>query len=411
MSTILTPTEIQAIRKDFPILEQKVYGHPLVYLDNAATSQKPRQVIEKLDAYYNEYNSNVHRGVHHLSQVATDAYEEARKTVAAYIDAGDDKEVIFTKGTTDGINLVASCFGRTFLKKGDSVMITAMEHHSNIVPWQMICEQQGATLKVIPFNSYGELELDKMEAQLDDSVKILALTYVSNSLATINPVKRIIAAAHEKNIPVLLDAAQAVQHMAVSVRDLDVDFLVFSGHKIYGPTGIGILYGKQQWLDQLPPYQGGGDMIKTVTLEKTIYNELPFKFEAGTPDISGAIALAEAIKYIESIGIDRIEATEASLMEYGLSRLQTIPGFRLIGQAKERAGVISFLLGTAHPFDTGELLDKQGIAVRTGHHCCQPVMDIMGIPGTVRASFAFYNTQAEIDSLVTGLERAAKILL
>lgn len=411
MSTILTPTEIQAIRKDFPILEQKVYGHPLVYLDNAATSQKPRQVIEKLDAYYNEYNSNVHRGVHHLSQVATDAYEEARKTVAAYIDAGDDKEVIFTKGTTDGINLVASCYGRTFLKKGDSVMITAMEHHSNIVPWQMICEQQGATLKVIPFNSYGELELDKMEAQLDDSVKILALTYVSNSLATINPVKRIIAAAHEKNIPVLLDAAQAVQHMAVSVRDLDVDFLVFSGHKIYGPTGIGILYGKQQWLDQLPPYQGGGDMIKTVTLEKTIYNELPFKFEAGTPDISGAIALAEAIKYIESIGIDRIEATEASLMEYGLSRLQTIPGFRLIGQAKERAGVISFLLGTAHPFDTGELLDKQGIAVRTGHHCCQPVMDIMGIPGTVRASFAFYNTQAEIDSLVTGLERAAKILL
>lgn len=411
MSTILSFSEIKELRRDFPILEQKVYGNPLVYLDNAATTQKPREVIEKLDLYYKAYNSNVHRGVHHLSQVATDAYEEARKTVAAYIDAGDDKEVIFTKGTTDGINLVASCFGRSFLQAGDSVMITAMEHHSNIVPWQMICEERGATLKVIPFNAFGELELDKMAELLDDSVKLLALTYVSNSLATVNPVKEIIAAAHEKNIPVLLDAAQAVQHMSVSVRALDVDFMVFSGHKIYGPTGIGILYGKQEWLDKLPPYQGGGDMIKTVTLEKTVYNELPFKFEAGTPDISGAIGLAEALKYVRRIGIDRIHATEADLMDYALTRLQTLPGIRIIGQAKQRAGVISFLLGTAHPFDTGELLDKQGIAIRTGHHCCQPVMDIFKIPGTARASFAFYNTHEEIDALVSGLKRAAKILL
>lgn len=408
---IFSSSEIKAIRKDFPLLEQKVYDRPLVYLDNAATTQKPRQVLEKLDQYYKQYNSNVHRGVHHLSQVATDAYEQARKTVADYIDAAEDKEVIFTKGTTDGINLIASTFGRTFLQKGDSVVITAMEHHSNIVPWQMICEERGATLKVIPFNAYGELELDKMNQLLDDTVKMLALTYVSNSLATVNPIKKIIAAAHDKNIPVLVDAAQAVQHMYVSVRELDVDFMVFSGHKIYGPTGIGILYGKQDWLDKLPPYQGGGDMIKTVTLEKTVYNELPFKFEAGTPDISGAIGLAEALKYVKSIGIDRIHAVEKDLMDYGLTQLQSIPSVRLIGQAAARSGVISFLLGTAHPFDTGELLDKQGIAVRTGHHCCQPVMDIFGIPGTVRASFAFYNTHEEIDALVTGLERAAGILL
>lgn len=411
MSTILTSSEIKELRRDFPLLAQKVYGHPLVYLDNAATTQKPNQVLETLDTYYKQYNSNVHRGVHHLSQVATDAYEAARKTVADYIDAGEDKEVIFTKGTTDGINLVASCFGKAMLKPGDSVVITAMEHHSNIVPWQMICEEKGATLKVIPFNTYGELELDKLDSLLDDSVRILALTYVSNSLATINPVKKIIAAAHEKNIPVLLDGAQAVQHMNVSVRELDVDFMVFSGHKIYGPTGIGILYGKQQWLDKLPPYQGGGDMIKTVTLEKTVYNELPFKFEAGTPDIAGAIGLAAALKYVNAIGIERIQATEAALMDYAMEALQKIPNLRIVGQAKQRAGVISFLLGTAHPFDTGELLDKQGIAVRTGHHCCQPVMDIFGIPGTTRASFAFYNTEAEIDALVGGLERAAKILL
>jgi len=411
MSTILSSSEIKELRRDFPILDQKVYGHPLVYLDNAATTQKPTQVLDVLDQYYKVYNANVHRGVHHLSQVATDGYEEARKTVADYIDAGEDNEVIFTRGTTEGINLVASCFGKAFLKPGDSVVITAMEHHSNIVPWQMICEEKGATLKVIAFDERGVLELEQLDTLLDDSVRILALTYVSNSLATVNPVKEIIATAHNKNIPVLLDAAQAVQHMPVSVRALDVDFMVFSGHKIYGPTGIGILYGKREWLDKLPPYQGGGDMIKTVTLEKTIYNELPFKFEAGTPDIAGAIGLAAALKYVNSIGINRIHATEAALMEYGMEQLQATSQLRIIGQARERSGVISFLLGTAHPFDTGELLDKQGVAVRTGHHCCQPVMDIFGIPGTVRASFAFYNTTAEIDALVAGLNRAARILL
>ena len=411
MSNILSVSEINDLRKDFPILDQKVYGHPLVYLDNAATTQKPIQVIEKLEQYYKQYNSNVHRGVHHLSQVATDAYEEARRTVADFIDAGDDKEIIFTKGTTDGINLVASCFGQGFIKPGDSVVITAMEHHSNIVPWQMICDRQGATLKVAHFDANGVLALDQLEGLLDDTVKILSLTYVSNSLGTVNPVKDIIRMAHDKNIPVLLDGAQAVQHMPVSVRDLDADFMVFSGHKIYGPTGIGILYGKQDWLDKLPPYQGGGDMIKTVTLEKTVYNELPFKFEAGTPDISGAIGLAEALKYVKQIGLGRIQQTEAVLMEYAMDRLKTIDGIRIVGQAKDRSGVISFLLGTAHPFDTGELLDKQGVAIRTGHHCCQPVMDIFKIPGTARASFAFYSTTEEVDRLISGLQRAAKILL
>lgn len=411
MSTILTTTEINDLRKDFPILSQKVYGLPLIYLDNAATTQKPNIVLDKLRQYYSEYNSNVHRGVHLLSQEATDAYEVARKTIARFIDAAHDREIIFTKGTTDGINLVASSFGKAFLHEGDSVMISAMEHHSNIVPWQMICEEKKATLKVIPFNEQGELDLVKMDELLDDTVKIIAITYVSNALATVNPVKEIIARAHARQIPVLLDAAQAVQHMPVSVQDLDVDFLVFSGHKIYGPTGVGVLYGKEEWLNKLPPYQGGGDMIKTVTLEKTVYNELPFKFEAGTPDISGAIVLGDAIEYVEKIGIGRIQATEAALMEYALRQLEEIPGIRFIGQAKKRSGVISFLLGSAHPFDTGEILDKQGIAVRTGHHCCQPVMDIFGIPGTVRASFAFYNTREEVDSLVKGLQRAAKILL
>lgn len=411
MSQILTTPEINEIRKDFPILNRKVFGQPLIYLDNAATTQKPDSVLEKLKQYYTTYNSNVHRGVHLLSQEATDAYEVARKQVARFIGAADDKEIIFTKGTTDGINLVASSFGKAFVNEGDSVVISAMEHHSNIVPWQMICEEKKAHLKVIPFNEKGELEMDKFEQLLDETVKIVSVTYVSNSLATVNPVKDIIAKAHARGIPVMLDAAQAVQHMPLSVQELDVDFLVFSGHKIYGPTGIGVLYGKENWLNQLPPYQGGGDMIKTVTLEKTVYNGLPFKFEAGTPDISGAIGLGEAIKYVEQIGIETIQKTEAALMAYAMEALDKIPALRVIGQAEHRAGVISFLLGSAHPFDTGEILDKQGIAIRTGHHCCQPVMDIFGIPGTARASFAFYNTQEEVDGLVKGLQRAAKILL
>ncbi|ANI88916.1 cysteine sulfinate desulfinase [Arachidicoccus ginsenosidimutans] len=411
MSSILSQQEIKNIRADFPILEQKVYGLPLVYFDNAATTQKPKQVLESLEKYYREYNSNVHRGVHHLSQEATEAYEIARKKIAKFIDAKDDKEIIFTRGTTEGINLVASSFSKTFLHEGDSVLISAMEHHSNIVPWQIACEEKKANLKVIPFNEKGELLLDEFDKLLDDSVKIVAVTYVSNSLGTVNPVEEIIAKAHAKNIPVLLDAAQAVQHIPLSVQKLDVDFLVFSGHKIYGPTGIGVLYGKEEWLNKIPPYQGGGDMIKTVTFEKTIYNELPFKFEAGTPDISGAVALGAAIDYVSETGIEKIHATEDALVNFALEKMKNIPQMRFIGEAKNRSGAISFLLGNAHPFDTGELLDKQGIAVRTGHHCCQPVMDIFNIPGTVRASFAFYNTEEEVDVLVKGIERAAKILI
>jgi cysteine desulfurase/selenocysteine lyase len=411
MSSILSSDEIKKIRNDFPILQREIYNKTLVYLDNAATTQKPNLVLDALQKYYIEYNSNVHRGVHLLSQQATDAYEVARRKIAKFIDAKSDKEIVFTKGTTDGINLVANSFGKAFLQEGDSVIISAMEHHSNIVPWQIICEEKKATLKVIPFDEKGELQMDAFEKLLDDTVKIIAVTYVSNSLATVNPVQEIIQKAHAKNIPVLLDAAQAVQHIPISVQKLDTDFMVFSGHKMYGPTGIGVLYGKEEWLNKLPPYQGGGDMIKSVSFEKTIYNELPFKFEAGTPDISGAIVLGYAVDYINQIGLERIHATEADLMSYAITALKSIPQIRFIGEAGNRAGVISFLLGNAHPFDTGELLDKQGIAVRTGHHCCQPVMDIFKIPGTVRASFAFYNTKEEIDILIKGLEKAATILL
>ncbi|HEY0299275.1 MAG TPA: cysteine desulfurase [Arachidicoccus sp.] len=411
MSLILSLQEINNIRADFPLLERKVYGLPLVYFDNAATTQKPKQVLETLEKYYREYNSNVHRGVHLLSQEATEAYEIARKKIAKFIDAKDDKEVIFTRGTTEGINLVASSFSKVFLQQGDSVLISAMEHHSNIVPWQIACEDKMANLKVIPFDEKGELLMDEFDKLLDDSVKIVAVTYVSNSLGTVNPIEEIIAKAHAKNIPVLIDAAQAVQHIPLSVQKLDIDFMVFSGHKIYGPTGIGVLYGKEEWLNKIPPYQGGGDMIKTVTFEKTVYNELPFKFEAGTPDISGAIALGTAIDYVSEIGIDKIHASEDALVSYALDALKTIPQMRFIGEAENRSGAISFLLGSAHPFDTGELLDKQGIAVRTGHHCCQPVMDIFKIAGTVRASFAFYNTEQEVDVLVKGIERAARMLI
>lgn len=402
---------IEDIRKDFPLLKRKVFGKDLVYFDNAATTQKPVQVLEALDKYYAEYNSNVHRGVHLLSQEATAAYEGARKKVAAFINAASSDEVIFTKGTTDGINLVASSFGRKFLKEGDSILISAMEHHSNIVPWQMICEDKGATLKVIPMDKNGVLQMDLLPELLDDSVKLVSLTYVSNSLGTINPVREVIKQAHAKNIPVLLDVAQAIQHMPVDVQELDVDFIAFSGHKIYGPTGIGVLYGKAQWLNAIPPYQGGGDMIKTVTFEKTIYNVLPYKFEAGTPDISGAIGLGAAIDYVNEIGLDVIAAAEHELLVYAKQQMANIEGIRFIGEATERASVISFLIEGVHPYDLGELLDKQGIAIRTGHHCTEPVMDFFGIPGTCRASFAFYNTTAEIDLLVAGIKRAAAILI
>lgn len=401
---------VENSRQDFPILKTQVYGKDLVYLDNAATTQKPVQVLDAVTAYYEGYNSNVHRGVHLLSQQATAAYEGARKKVASFINAAHSHEVIFTKGTTDAINLVASSYGRRFLNAGDSILISAMEHHSNIVPWQMICEERGAALKVIPMDQDGVLQLDLLPALLDDSVKLVAFTYVSNSLGTINPVREIIRQAHAKDIPVLIDAAQAIQHFTIDVQELDVDFIAFSGHKLYGPTGIGALYGKEKWLNLMPPYQGGGDMIKTVTFEKTVYNELPYKFEAGTPDISGAIGLGAAIDYVNSIGLPAIQEAENELLYYALGELQQIEGIRFIGNAKERASVISFLLHDIHPYDLGELLDKQGIAIRTGHHCTEPVMDFFGIPGTCRASFAFYNTKAEVDILIAGIKRAAAIL-
>jgi len=402
---------IENIRKDFPILDTQVYGKNLVYFDNAATTQKPVQVLAAIEDYYTKYNSNVHRGVHLLSQQATAAYEESRKKVAAFINAAHSDEVIFTKGTTDGINLVASSFGRKFLNPGDSVVISAMEHHSNIVPWQMICEERGATLKVVPMDKNGVMQIDQLADLLDARVKIVSLTYVSNSLGTVNPVREIISQAHALNIPVLIDAAQAIQHLSIDVQELDVDFMVFSGHKIYGPTGIGVLYGKEKWLNAMPPYQGGGDMIKTVTFEKTTYNELPYKFEAGTPDMSGAIGLGAALDYVSSIGLEAIAEAEHELLSYGLERLAEIEGIQFIGQSPERASVISFLLEGIHPYDLGELLDKQGIAIRTGHHCTEPVMDFFGIPGTCRASFAFYNTKDEIDLLVAGIKRAAAILI
>lgn len=404
--------DIDVIRKDFPILFRTVYGYPLVYLDNAATTQKPEAVLRAMDDYYHTINSNVHRGVHYLSQQATEAYEAARQKIADFINARHNHEIIFTRGTTDGINLVAAGFGRKILRTGDNVLVSSVEHHSNIVPWQLACEEKGATLKVIPVDENGALVLDGLDRLLD-GVKIVAFNYVSNSLGGINPVREIIDAAHTRGIPVLVDAAQAIQHIALDVRDLDVEFLAFSSHKMYGPTGIGILYGKEEWLNRLPPYQGGGEMIKTVTFEKTTYNDLPYKFEAGTPDMAGAIGLAAAIDYIQDLGLHNIHSAEMSLMSYALDTLREVEGLRLIGNAGAagRAGVISFLVGEIHPFDMGEILDKQGIAVRTGHHCAQPVMDRYRIPGTVRASLAIYNNREDIDRLAAGIRKAAKFLL
>jgi len=403
--------DISKIRKDFPILEQTVFGHPLVYLDNAATTQKPVSVLKAMDDYYTTINSNVHRGVHHLSQLATDAYEDGRRKVAEYINARHTHEVIFTRGTTESINLVAASFGKKFLKEGDGILVSGMEHHSNIVPWQLAAEERGAQLKVIPIDDNGELILDGLDKLLE-GVRLVAFNYVSNALGTINPVETIIAAAHRQGIPVLLDAAQAVQHMEVDVQQLDVDFLAFSSHKLYGPTGFGILYGKEEWLNQLPPYQGGGEMIKTVSFEKTTYNDLPYKFEAGTPDMAGSVGLGAAIDYVRGLGIQNIQRAEHELMEYALGVLGDIDGLRLVGRtdAAHRAGVVSFLVGNIHPFDLGELLDKQGIAVRTGHHCAQPVMDRYCIPGTVRASMAVYTSREDIDRLAAGIKKAAVLL-
>jgi cysteine desulfurase/selenocysteine lyase len=410
--TAMKGLDVAAVRKEFPILERKVYGYPLVYLDNAATTQKPLAVLNAMDEYYRTINANVHRGVHFLSQQATEACEAARAVVAEFIGSRHVHEVIFTRGTTESINLVAACFAKKFLSAGDSILVSGMEHHSNIVPWQMVCEERGARLQVIPIDENGQLVLDDLEKMLADGVKLVAVNYVSNALGTINPVREIIAAAHRYGAAVLLDAAQAVQHLEVDVQELDVDFLAFSSHKIYGPTGIGVLYGKEEWLNKLPPYQGGGEMIKTVTFEKTTYNDLPFKFEAGTPDMAGTIGLGAAIRYVSGLGLRNIRAAEEEVMEYALEVLQEIEGFRLIGvtDARYRSGVISFLVGKIHPFDLGEILDQQGIAVRTGHHCAQPIMDRYCIPGTVRASLAVYNTKGEMDRLAAGIRKAVGLL-
>ncbi len=402
--------DIEKIRKDFPILERKVYGKPLVYFDNGATAQKPWAVIKGIEDYYTQLNSNVHRGVHHLSQQATDAYEASRRKIQAFLNAKHEHEVIYTKGTTDAINLVAYSYGKQFVKAGDTVIISAMEHHSNIVPWQIMCEDRGAQLKVIPINDKGELQMDAFAQLLHDRVKLISVAYVSNTLGTINPVKEIIELAHQYKIPVFLDAAQAVQHIPIDVQELDVDFLVFSGHKIYGPTGIGILYGKEALLNQMPPYQGGGSMIKQVTFEKTTYHDLPFRFEAGTPNIEACINLGTAIDYVTNIGLPAIQQYEHELLEYLTEQLLAIDKLRIIGTAAEKSGVVSFIVEGVHPYDVGVLLDKLGIAVRTGHHCTQPLMEFFGIPGTVRVSLAFYNTKAEIDQLAAGITRAVNML-
>ena len=406
----MTKEELQHIRADFPILAEKIYNKDLIYFDNGATTQKPRCVVEKIEEGYYHLNANIHRGVHYLSQKATEAHEAARSTVAEFLHAAKQEEIIFTRGTTEAINLVATSFGEAFCKAGDEVIVSVMEHHSNIVPWQMLCERKGMTLRVIPMNEKGELDIDAFKSLLNEHTKIISVAHVSNVLGTINPVAEIIRIAHEKNVPVLVDGAQAVPHIPVNVVELDADFYVFSGHKIYGPTGIGALYGKEKWLNAIPPYQGGGEMIATVTFEKTTYNELPFKFEAGTPEYIGSTALAEALRYVQQIGLEKIAAHEHELLTYCTNKLMEIDGMRIIGTAENKSSVISFVVGNIHPYDIGMLLDKLGIAVRTGHHCAQPLIDSLCIPGTVRASFAFYNTKEEIDTFIAALKRVVTML-
>lgn len=397
--------DITEIRANFPILSREVYGKPLVYFDNAATSQKPQCVIDKIAEMYTTVNSNVHRGVHYLSQAATDEHEAARTTVQKFINAFSPNEIVFTRGATESINLVASSFCHKFCKEGDEILITAMEHHSNIVPWQIQAEERGLNLKVAPINSEGELLIDEFEKLISDKTKLIALTHISNVLGTINPIKELIDIAHKYNVPILIDAAQSVQHAKVDVQELDCDFLVFSSHKVYGPTGVGVLYGKEKWLNELPPYQGGGEMISSVSFEKTTFNKLPFKFEAGTPDFVGTAALATALDYVTSIGLDNIARHEDELLKYATERMLQIPGMRIIGTAKNKSSVISFLVDDIHPYDMGTLLDKMGIAIRTGHHCAEPLMRELGIDGTARVSFAFYNTKEEVDLFLAGLKR------
>ena len=397
--------DVESIRRDFPILGREVYRKPLVYLDNAATTQKPQCVIDAISEAYCNVNANVHRGIHFLSQQATDMMEAAREKVRQFIGAGTTEEIIFTRGTTESMNLLASSFAQAFLKEGDEIIISGMEHHSNIVPWQIQAQRYGFKINVIPVTDLGELDMEAFKALLNSRTRLVSITHVSNVLGTVNPISEIINLAHSQGIPVAVDGAQSVPHIKVNVQQLGADFYAFSGHKIYGPTGIGVLYGRKELLEKMPPYQGGGEMIKKVTFERTTYNELPYKFEAGTPDYVGSIALGTALDYVQRIGIEQIAAYESELCSYALSRLGEIPGMRIIGNAPHRSAVISFLVGNIHPSDMGTLLDRLGIAVRTGHHCAEPLMDRMGIPGTVRASFSFYNTKAEIDALTAGIER------
>jgi cysteine desulfurase/selenocysteine lyase len=400
---------VREIRQDFPALRQQIYGKNLIYFDNGATSQKPQLVLDAIQQYYSKDNANIHRGVHHLSQKATNEYEASREFIQRYINAAKKEEIIFTKGTTDGINLVANSFS-DLMQPGDEILISAMEHHSNIVPWQMVCERKKLVLKVIPINKRGELDMIAFEQLLTSKTKMVAVTHISNSLGTINPVKEIIERAHSVGAKVLIDGAQSIQHLKVDVQDLNCDFFVFSGHKVFGPTGIGVLYGKTHLLDEMPPYQGGGDMISKVTFEKTTYNELPFKFEAGTPHIAGGICLGTALQYLDQFDLNEIAQYEKELAEYAQDLLSTFEELRIIGTAKQKTSVVSFVVDGIHPFDLGTLLDKQGIAVRTGHHCTQPLMDFFGIPGTVRASFAFYNTKEEIDTFIAAVERSIGML-
>lgn len=401
--------DIQKIREDFPILNRQVYGKPLVYFDNGATTQKPRCVVDVIAEEYYSVNANVHRGVHFLSQQATELHEASRETVRRFLNARSTNEIVFTRGTTESINLLVSSFGEAFMKEGDEVIISTMEHHSNIVPWQLLRERRGIVIRVIPMNDRGELLLDEYEGLFTERTRIVSVAHVSNVLGTVNPVRQMIATAHAHGVPVLVDGAQSVPHIPVDVQALDADFYAFSGHKIYGPTGVGVLYGKEEWLDRLPPYQGGGEMIQHVSFDRTTFNELPYKFEAGTPDYIGTTALARALDYVSAIGMAEIEAYEHELTRYATERLKQIEGMRIFGEAAEKGSVISFLVGDIHHFDLGTLLDRLGIAVRTGHHCAQPLMERLGIEGTVRASFGLYNTKEEIDTLVAGIERVRKM--
>ncbi len=405
----ISELDLAKIRADFPILAERIHGKPLVYLDNAATSQKPRAVIDAIVHYYEHLNANIHRGVHTLSVRATEAHDAARETVRRFLNAASTREIVFVRGATEAINLVAQSYGRTHVGAGDEILITAMEHHSNIVPWQILCEEKGAYLRVAPIDSRGELRLDEFAKLIGPRTKLVAVTQVSNALGTVTPLREMIELAHSQGVPVLVDGAQAVPHFTVNVQALDCDFYAFSGHKVYGPTGIGVLYGKRALLEAMPPYQGGGDMIRSVTFEKTTYNDLPFKFEAGTPDIAGAIALGVALEYIGNLGMDNIAAHEHDLLAYATERVGALPGVRLIGTARERAGALSFVMEGVHPHDLGTILDREGIAIRTGHHCAQPVMEFFGIPATARASFAVYNTREDVDALVEGIRKAHEV--